>query len=134
MSNDRFKFRAWDKKLNKWLSAQEICESGQLFFFGEPTDDYVELEAEYDIVFIQSTGLKDKNGKLIYENDLFIDDWGNDYMIDFRYGSWVAVHKPKTRAEQEGEPQWDYLYDFLKPSHDIEIIGNIYENPELLEQ
>jgi hypothetical protein len=66
---------------------------------------------------MQYTGLKDRNGKEIYEGD-FTDEgpviFHNDYL-----GFFV-----KTNSEEEFKP----LYDFAL----LEIIGNIYENPELL--
>ena len=79
----------------------------------------------------QFTGLLDKNSKEIYKQDWIKWSKAEDVMlVDFWYGKWVLVHRPTCRAEQEGEPLHDNLYDF-DPS-ELEIIGNIYENPELL--
>ena len=87
---------------------------------------------------LQCTGLKDKKplgkpGQLIFQDDIGEDENGIRYLINFRYGRWVAMHGPKCHSESEGECKWDDLYEMLKiHGWDIEIIGNIHENPDLL--
>lgn len=80
----------------------------------------------------QYTGLKDKNGKEIYEGDIIHipENWeeygwasGENYEIDFKDGRFRL--KPKYKPNATG-------YD-LEFTNEIEVIGNIYDNPELLE-
>lgn len=80
---------------------------------------------------MQFTGLLDKNGKEIYEGDIIKipDDWdeygfnaGENYQVYFAFGGFRL--KPKYKKNAKGS----YLED-----DKIEIIGNVYENPELLE-
>ena len=81
----------------------------------------------------QYTGLKDKNGKEIYEGDIvhIPNDWeeygwasGENYEIDFKEGRFRM--KPKYKPNASG-------YD-LENTNELEVIGNVWENPELLEK
>ena len=119
-------FRAWDKLNNEMYVVEQInfdCgefESigyGITFFRGA---DKIEL--------MQSTGLKDKNGKKIFEGDI-VDYKGRKAVIKWHssYASFIYrfVDELKERVSE-----WHPL--FLAYYH-FEVIGNIYENPELLE-
>ena len=75
------------------------------------------------------TGLKDKNGKLIWENDIVRDDNGNLYKAFWqdRYYqfSWICVKSDKLPIGAK----WDF---WSIRSYEIEVIGNIFDDPELL--
>ena len=76
-------------------------------------------ENEY---FLEWTGLKDKNGKEIYEGDIFQDE--EDQACDFvewndAFGGW-------------GTNEWFLPKELVNQADSLEIIGNIYENKELL--
>lgn len=114
--NDRFRFRAWDPKEKKYLD----------FFYIMPNGDgviYSPSEDEDAVIIEQCTGLKDKNGRLIYEGDIVKFKISSIKCVgavrwDERTGGWL---KDKT-----GQP----LHTYIKS---VEVIGNIHENPELLE-
>jgi uncharacterized phage protein (TIGR01671 family) len=80
-----------------------------------------ESHAVEDIV-MQFTGLLDKNGVEIYEGDIIrLEHWGPSiYKIDFDRG---AFYIAKSDREEVGD---------IKYAEKCEVIGNIYENPELL--
>lgn len=84
------------------------------------------LVRDGDWHIMQYTGLKDKNGLDIYEGDIFKSEIHNpqNFHVEFVEGAWCA-----TAPIVEGYPT--EMNHFSLDS--IEVIGNIYENPELLE-
>ena len=117
------KFRAWDKKAKVWL------EWGTFDLFVILKND------RYAVV--EYTGLKDKNRKEIYEGDICQDDCGHLMEIKFgelpldkgsdcvcTYQSFYAKDYGKI-----GEAPWNECNEI---GEWFEIIGNIYENPDLL--
>ena len=124
MMND--KFRAWDKKRNEWYgeSDPEVLTFYGFAIFGECTllctpraEDLQHLE------ITQYTGLKDKNGKEIYEGDVVALCGEVVAPVTFEDGAFQI-----TATRQQGRSP--FIQERAKR---YEVIGNIYENPELLE-
>lgn len=80
------------------------------------------------IVLMQSTGLKDKKGKEIFEKDIL--DYNGRKVIVKWHGSYASFIYEFVDELENRVTEWQPLY--LSYYH-FEIIGNIYENPELLE-
>lgn len=90
---------------------------------------------------VQYTSLKDKDGREIYDGDILQTDYypcsvGDDYVLVVEYDidRFWCVRKLKANANARGISDGiaDGLYEFL--DHGLKVIGNIYENKELLEE
>lgn len=114
------KFRAWFPKKMEM----------KMIDLDEQLHDVTEWSvAERDGYIMQYTGLLDKNGKEIYEGDCFSV---NNPTTKTRYGvCWVVYNHSFGRYELEDNIQ-DGEFDFNYFARNGKIIGNIYENPELL--
>ena len=108
------KFRAWDGKQLGYFTFEDICANGDYIY----TDKGNEFNSDMEIM--QYTGLKDKNGKDIYEGDI-VDWFDESFKVVFHYAAFDL--QSKTRQI----PIYEVKITETK------IIGNIHENPELLE-
>ena len=118
MDNSRLKFRAWNTEKNEWLYLPETGDIELTQYIGNSFEFSYDKEA---VVILQYTGLKDKNGKEIYEGD-FIEVMGVFYQIVWRgIGFWFMDTHTKE------------LFVFDPQVYHLEVVGNIYESPELLE-
>ena len=111
--------------LNKTVTFAAYTDGEEVDNLQKYSFDENNILYEKELKIMQYTGLKDKNGKEIYEGDVLSN--GNDekpYKVIFENGSF--------RAEFEGdfEEYSFYLIDIV--AQHCEIVGNIYENPELL--
>ena len=132
------KFRAWDKKERKMylFDAPFVdCEYNRLSFscdWNKYNITYGDLIIDNEnLVLMQYTGLKDKNGKEIYEGDLLLGRFDVDKVEDWL---WLSLtEKQKKTGEIIIEVGIPGVYQNALPD-DIEVIGNIYENSELLKE
>lgn len=119
------KFRAWDKVLKKMLFD---ADPFALHVSGSNEPLLARTHMNEDCIFEQYTGLTDRYGKEIYEGDVLLDYYdGDDAFIvewDKDTASFIL-----TDTEQILNVSFDNYY----PDKYLEIIGNIHENPELLE-
>lgn len=125
------RYRAWIKSL-KWMcdvtnisfdsKFVDICQQGD-------TERCTEMSVEFDeIKLMQSTGLKDKNGKEIFEGDI-VDYKGRKALVSW-HGSYASFIYRFVDELQKRNAEWNPLYlAYMR----CEIIGNIYKNPELWE-
>jgi uncharacterized phage protein (TIGR01671 family) len=114
------KFRVWDGKkfLYTEIATRLMNDQGGWPFLRFNLSDYF-VQPGHEFQIQQFTGLRDKSGKGIYEGDIvFVDE--DMWEIQFQFGCFVLQY-PKG-----GDPFALYQYP------DCFVVGNIFENPELL--
>lgn len=132
----KLKFRAW------YVLAEEMIDEILMISFvrkeiiGKFSDGSTSVPLKFedkrngeDVVLMQSTGLKDKNGKEIFEGDI-VDYKGRKAVIKWHgsYASFIYIFVDELQKRVAG---WSPLY--LAYFH-FEVIGNKFETPELLEE
>ena len=119
-SNRVYKFRAWDKKQNKMYDLEK-CIGFEVSDFRNKRPQHKDLEV------MQFTGLKDVNGKEIFEGDIVKWDDSND-------SGYVSYMSETTEyvVDEWKEGDRKSKGHSLSSLGEVEIIGSIYENPELL--
>ncbi|EHC6097411.1 hypothetical protein JSY83_002197 [Listeria monocytogenes] len=120
-------FRAFVKRKKKMLPVTDLCfnetEAVGVSGCGNAKCTLcVDWYSFDDVVLMQYPGLKDKNGKKIFEGDICWEEHNECYgVVKFEEGKFLYVW------ENIAEDLWEV-------ADSIEIYGNIHENPELLEE
>lgn len=125
------KFRAWNGYT--LLEVEEIAFSRGIYFYKFGSSNY---ELIKDSVLLQFTGLLDKNGVEIYDGAIFYDDWDNHTgVVKFFNGIYFTESYKDVNEILEPCDNREYLISRLQRDCGscFEVIGNIYENPHLLE-
>ena len=114
------KFRAWDKRHN---SMEYIND---LYWFEE---DGIHDFNDDNYIFMQNTGLKDKNGKEIYDSDIVKVAWGSGKIVfyEVKYCESLGYHYLRDTKNKEDD-DIICIYDYSQ----MDVIGNVFDNPELL--
>ena len=120
------KFRAWDKNTNDMVNVKTIDleKDGSIGCIVDYNGINLDVS---ECILMQSTGLKDKNGVEIFEGDVLyyipFESHINDSIVVFEKGSFCK------KMLRNGKLTSVKFID----SEEYEVIGNIHENPELLE-
>ena len=146
------RYRAWDIEFKEMVQVDALVFDEQIIKATYKNGNIVKEDLK-NYVLMQSTGLKDKNGKEIYEGDIlkFNDEWDEycyeGYVDGVSEGvNYVEIEKEttcfgfgKTKIPESS------LFNLVNDEHltfkelitdtvfEFQIIGNIYENPELVE-
>ena len=115
------RFRAWDGERLRKVNTIGWVDDGVDFVttprYSGPAEDFI---------LMQYTGLKDKNGVEIYEGDVLFHSLQGRRKVYYPYSETVASYGLRNIDNGFGST--------LQDSHSVwEVIGNVYENPELLE-
>lgn len=109
------KFRAWFEKFKEMYTVKMIDLQREIAYF-----DKYNYRSFYDINLMEYTGLKDMREKEIYEGDILFESFGEEYFK-------VVFEDGNFRVETE-----EYSLPLKEYAHICEVVGNIYETPELL--
>ena len=121
------KFRIWDTENKLMLKVQELdfeptFYGGRIAIRPDQYNDYFDTE---DMILMQYTGLHDKNGKEIYEGDIVRKFNGIIGKVIYEHSEFII---DVTNNKKLDYGRLDLIENF------IEVIGNIYDNPDLLEK
>ena len=113
-------FRAWYKRHN---SMEYIND---LYWFEE---NGIRDFNDDNYIFMQNTGLKDKNGKEIYDSDIVKVTWGSGKIVfyEVKYCGSLGYHYLRDTKNKEDD-DIICIYDYSQ----MDVIGNVFDNPELL--
>ena len=139
----KIKFRAYDmdeKVMRKWEEIHFTKDIGDDYYMVGYKASTACVKYDKEQILMQYTGFKDKKGTEIYEGDLckvsaeepysncyFVTDydWKMIMYVDFEYGAFQL---------REVEDKYMSIYFIETDDMNIEVIGNIYENPEVRKQ
>lgn len=117
------KFRVWDKT-DKEMYLVDVINFNRGEF--ESIGDGITFLREADeVILMQSTGLFDKNGQEIFEGDILYGNDGEDF--------WEFVEFDEENAKWVRTDLNGYKLDLSENVTELEVVGNVYQNPELLE-
>ena len=141
---DRYLFKAKRKDDGEWVIGNRIDDgvTGQVFIHavGNSVNESDKVGEEGCLQFVafevapsticQCAGLRDRNGKLIWEND--ICDRKEEYpeIVKYNNGDWTLDYS-YSKGKESGYCYCNLGFYVLERKH-VEVIGNIFDNPELL--
>lgn len=126
------KFRAWEVgSLSRMYSPSEVLAGDSCAWIVDEDSWEDEVIFNNELILMQSTGLTDKNGKEIFEGDILsIETDEENVKVEVSWDSKHALFAFESKKYNEKEPLAELFED---NSYPFKIIGNIYEDPELLE-
>ena len=122
--NDRYLYRAKSIDDGEWVQGYLYGIWERIYILWGMTNDVPDMIEVDPSTICQCTGLKDKNGKMIWENDIL------------NSGNLVVIWREELASYCITKKGWMYQHFFGEAvdACDCEVIGNIFDNPELLEK
>lgn len=126
------KFREWDKERHDTEYAEGMSygekkdfDMGFSIWFDHMEDlDLVNDDGSIDRVVMMSSGLKDMSGNELYEKDIVRNSYGETFIVEWLDGGFVLI--------ESYNGGYDYCY--IEDSTEYEVIGNVFEDKNLLSE
>lgn len=121
----------------KWVAGFLHCKENKWYISNKAGAPFA-FEVRPDTI-CQCTGLKDKNGKLIWENDVIKYHFGNAY-AQIRYGAYQSCFDNQKTEHIGFYVDWSESRNYRKDLGywinmvNAEVVGNIFDNPELIKE
>jgi uncharacterized phage protein (TIGR01671 family) len=127
------KFRVWDKLEKRFYDSKSNFQDHYVISLNGKFHNLHNGVGGDEVIIQQYTGLKDKNGKEIYEGDFIKYEFPTDQQVIMRKsrGCQNIVAVRWSNEEEDNHPGFR-IVDLMGQYGSCEIIGNIFENPELL--
>ena len=135
------KFRLWDKRFSEFVEDFFVSEDGKIYKKSTDTGYGIAISKETSdkVILMQSTGILDKNSQEIFEGDVVSRNSGMPSVVEF--GKWIYEEDFGYKIKNIGfylnssydDDEFFQAMDYEDIRKNYEVIGNIYENPELLE-
>lgn len=135
------KFRAWDKRFSEFVEDFFVSEDGKIYKKSTDTGYGIAISKETSdkVILMQSTGILDKNSQEIFEGDVVSRNSGMPSVVEF--GKWIYEEDFGYKIKNIGfylnssydDDEFFQAMDYEDIRKNYEVIGNIYENPEILE-
>lgn len=138
--NDRYLYRAKRTDNGEWIEGYYAYAYGKHYIMTvgatcalPPYHWYFKNHEVDPSTICQCTGIKDKNGKLIWENDICRRIMLPNRIIKTNFRIDYVPYKCCLPAIDLDGSNVTFLSDYINNKYEVEVIGNIFDNPELME-
>ena len=127
------KFRVWNEKTESFIDYGDLMldlKNGKVYSGDVGIPEYT-IDVTNQVILMQYTGCRDKNGIEIYEGDVIKDKYDKIWLVQWYVGAFVITNKI---PDSDGQTSTYSHFSNLSNHHFyFEVIGNMWDNPELLE-
>ncbi|HIS17505.1 MAG TPA: hypothetical protein IAC02_02705 [Candidatus Coprovivens excrementavium] len=127
------KFRVWNEKTESFIDYGDLMldlKNGKVYSGDVGIPEYT-IDVTNQVILMQYTGCRDKNGIEIYEGDVIKDKYDKTWLVQWYVGAFVITNKI---PDSDGQTSTYSHFSNVSNHHFyFEVIGNMWENPELLE-